>query len=157
MRAPRPRTQDIPDPARGAGPPLAHGTVAPCERPTPRHPTDDPLDSCSMSTGRLELLQGTLDLLLLKTLDLRPMHGWAIAQRVDQLSKGVFQLQQGSLYPALHRLEERGWITARWGPSENNRRARYYELTASGRRQLGVEASNWERLVAAVSQVLQTG
>jgi PadR family transcriptional regulator PadR len=110
-----------------------------------------------MSTGRLELLQGTLDLLILKTLNLQPMHGWAIAQRVEQLSTGVLQVQQGSLYPALHRLEERGWIKARWGASENNRRARYYELTAAGRKQLGVEASNWETLVSAVRQVLEAG
>ena len=110
-----------------------------------------------MSTGRLELLQGTLDLLILRTLNLQPMHGWAIAQRLEQLSTGVLQVQQGSLYPALHRLEERGWIKARWGASENNRRARYYELTASGRKQLGVEAANWETLVAAVRQVLEAG
>ena len=110
-----------------------------------------------MSTGRLEILQGTLDLLILRTVDLQPMHGWAIAQRVEQLSNGVLRLQQGSLYPALHRLEQRGWIKARWRPSENNRRARYYELTASGRRRLEVEASNWETLVAAVGRVLETG
>lgn len=110
-----------------------------------------------MSTKRLELLQGTLDLLILRTLDLQPMHGWAIAQRVEQLSKGVLQLQQGSLYPALHRLEERGWIKARWGLSENNRRSRYYELTVRGRRQLEAEAADWDLFVAAISQVLQRG
>lgn len=104
---------------------------------------------------QIDLLQGTLDLLILRTVALEPMHGWGIAQRIQQLSRDVLQVQQGSLYPALHRLEHRGWITAVWGTSENNRRARYYRLTGAGHRQLEVETSNWERVSAAVSQVLR--
>ncbi len=105
----------------------------------------------------IDLLQGTLDLLILKTLALGPMHGWAISQRIEQVSSDVLRVQQGSLYPALHRLERHGWVRARWGASENNRRARYYELTATGRKQLEVETSNWAKLAAAVAQVLQEG
>ncbi len=105
----------------------------------------------------IDLLQGTLDLLILKTLALGPMHGWAISQRIEQVSSDVLRVQQGSLYPALHRLEQHGWVRARWGASENNRRARYYELTATGRKQLEVETSNWAKLAAAVAQVLQEG
>ena len=104
----------------------------------------------------VDLLQGTLDLLILKTLALQPMHGWGIAQRIQQISRDVLQVQQGSLYPALHRLEQQGWIQAEWGASENNRRAKYYSLTKAGRRQLEVETSQWERLSAAVREVLQT-
>jgi transcriptional regulator len=104
----------------------------------------------------IELLQGTLDLLILKTLAPGPMHGWGISQRIQQISEEVLQVQQGSLYPALHRLEQRGWISAKWGASENNRRAKYYELTRAGRKQLEVETSNWEMLAAAVAQILQT-
>jgi PadR family transcriptional regulator PadR len=107
-----------------------------------------------MESDRIDLPQGTLDLLILKTLALEPQHGWAISVRVEQISGGVLQIQQGSLYPALHRLERRGWIKARWGTSENNRRAKYYELTARGRRELAVEESAWLRLTAAVAQVL---
>jgi PadR family transcriptional regulator PadR len=107
-----------------------------------------------MESDRIDLPQGTLDLLILKTVALEPQHGWAISERVQQISSGVLQIQQGSLYPALHRLERRGWIKARWGTSENNRRAKYYELTARGRRQLEVEESVWLRLTAAVAQVL---
>lgn len=103
-----------------------------------------------------DLLQGTLDLLILKTLALGPMHGWGIAQRIEQISNDVLQVQQGSLYPALHRLEQQGWIAAEWGASENNRRARYYRLTAAGRRQLERETANWARLSAAVAQILET-
>lgn len=103
---------------------------------------------------RLELPQGTLDLLILKTLALQPQHGWAISERIQQISSSVLQVQQGSLYPALHRLERRGWIKARWGASENNRRAKYYELTRSGRKQLHAEADAWRKLAAAVGQVL---
>jgi transcriptional regulator len=103
-----------------------------------------------------DLIQGTLDLLILKTVALEPQHGWAISERVQQVSRGVLQIQQGSLYPALHRLERRGWIKARWGTSENNRRAKYYELTARGRRQLAEEESAWLRLTAAVAEVLGT-
>lgn len=103
---------------------------------------------------RLELPQGTLDLLILKTLALQPQHGWAISERIQQISSSVLQVQQGSLYPALHRLERRGWIKARWGASENNRRAKYYELTRSGRKQLEAETDAWRKLAAAVGQVL---
>jgi PadR family transcriptional regulator PadR len=102
-----------------------------------------------------DILQGTLDLLILKTLALGPMHGWGISQRIQQVSREVLQVQQGSLYPALHRLEHRGWIAAEWGDSENNRKAKFYRLTRAGRKQLGVETSNWERLAAAVAQVLE--
>jgi PadR family transcriptional regulator PadR len=104
----------------------------------------------------IDLLQGTLDLLILKTLALEPMHGWGIAQRIQQISNDVLQVQQGSLYPALYRLEQQGWIRAEWGASENNRRAKYYRLTATGRRQLEREATNWTRLSAAIAQVLET-
>ena len=109
-----------------------------------------------MAEQRLDLLQGTLDLLILKTLAAGSMHGWGISQRIQQISNEVLQVPQGSLYPALHRLEERGWIKAEWGPSENNRRARYYELTRAGRKQLAVETSNWEKLAGAVAQILAT-
>ncbi|HKU23151.1 MAG TPA: PadR family transcriptional regulator [Terriglobales bacterium] len=104
----------------------------------------------------VDLLQGTLDLLILKTLALEPMHGWGIAQRIQQVSKDVLQVQQGSLYPALHRLEQQGWIEAEWRPSENNRRAKYYSLTRAGGKQLEEETANWERLSAAIRQILQT-
>lgn len=100
-------------------------------------------------------LQGTLDLLILRTLQGEPMHGWAIAQQIQLRSHDVLQINQGSLYPALHRLEERGLIAATWGTSENNRRARYYRLTAQGRRALGQETASWEEFVAAVTRVLQ--
>ena len=109
-----------------------------------------------MAPEKLDLPQGTLDLLILKTLALEPQHGWAISERVQQVSKDVLQIQQGSLYPALHRLERRGWIKARWGASENNRRAKYYELTRAGRKQLEREESAWRKLAAAVAQVLKT-
>jgi PadR family transcriptional regulator, regulatory protein PadR len=105
---------------------------------------------------KTDLLQGTLDLLILRTIALQPMHGWAISQRIQQISKDVLQVQQGSLYPALHRLEHKGWIRAEWGPSENNRRAKFYSLTKTGRKQLEEERANWERLAAAVAQVLET-
>ena len=109
-----------------------------------------------MSKPSIDLPQGTLDLLLLRTLSLEPLHGWAISERVQQTSNDVIQIQQGSLYPALHRLERRGWIKARWGSSENNRRAKYYELTKSGRRQLEVEEDAWKKLTAAIAKVLAT-
>jgi PadR family transcriptional regulator PadR len=108
-----------------------------------------------MPAQRIDLPQGTLDLLILRTLALGPQHGWAISERVQQISSDVLRILQGSLYPALHRLERRGWIKARWGTSENNRRAKYYELTRSGRRQLEVERDVWEKLTAAVAQVLK--
>lgn len=103
-----------------------------------------------------DLLQGTLDLLILRTVALEKMHGWGIARRIQQVSSEVLQVQQGSLYPALHRLERRGWIAAEWGTSDKNRRAKYYRLTEEGRAQLEVETSNWERLAAAVGQILET-
>jgi PadR family transcriptional regulator PadR len=113
--------------------------------------------SSPMPTARrIELPQGTLDLLILQALVPEPRHGWAISERVQQISSDVLRIQQGSLYPALHRLERRGWIKARWGISENNRRAKYYELTKSGRRQLEVEKDAWGRLTAAMAQVLGT-
>ncbi|MGB0036477.1 MAG: PadR family transcriptional regulator [Candidatus Acidiferrales bacterium] len=102
-----------------------------------------------------EILQGTLDLLILKTLALEPMHGWGIAQRIQQVSREVLQIQQGSLYPALYRLERRGWIRAEWGASDNNRRAKFYSLTKIGRRQLEKELAQWERLSSAVALILE--
>ena len=110
-----------------------------------------------MSEEKVELPQGTLDLLILRTLALEPQHGWAVAERLLQISSDVLRVQQGSLYPALHRLERRGWIRARWGTSDNNRRAKYYELTAAGRKQLEVGTRSWRRLVGAVAQVLDAG
>lgn len=106
---------------------------------------------------RLDLPQGTLDLLILKALSLGPQHGWAISERLHQVSRATLQVPQGSLYPALHRLERRGWISAEWGASDNNRRAKYYELTRAGRKQLETEAEQWRRLTAAVSLVLDMG
>jgi PadR family transcriptional regulator PadR len=103
-----------------------------------------------------DLVQGTLDLLILKTLALGPMHGWAVGQRIEQVSNGVLLVQQGSLYPALHRLEQQGWICAEWGESENNRRAKYYSVTRAGRKRLGDELANWERLSAAIALVVGT-
>jgi PadR family transcriptional regulator PadR len=108
-----------------------------------------------MPSARMDLPQGTLDLLILRTLALGALHGWAIAERVQQVSSDVLCIQQGSLYPALHRLERRGWIKAHWGTSENNRRAKYYELTKSGHKQLVVEKDAWEKLTVAVAQVLE--
>ena len=103
---------------------------------------------------RIELPQGTLDLLILRTLALEPQHGWGISERVQQMSSDVLRIQQGSLYPALHRLERRGWIKAYWGTSDNNRRAKYYELTKTGRLRLATERASWQRLAAVVAQVL---
>jgi transcriptional regulator len=105
---------------------------------------------------RIDLPQGTLDLLILQALVLQPQHGWAISERVQETSSDVLCIQQGSLYPALHRLERRGWIKASWGTSDNNRRAKYYELTKSGRRQLQLEKTAWKKLTAAMAQVLGT-
>ncbi len=107
-----------------------------------------------MEPNQKNLLQGTLDLLILKTLDLEPMHGWGISQRIQQVSDSVLQVNQGSLYPALHRLEEQGWIAASWKTSENNRQAKYYELTRRGRKQLAEEKDNWLRLSAAVGRIV---
>ena len=103
-----------------------------------------------------DLLQGTLDLLVLKVIALEPMHGWAIAQRIRQMSGDVLQVGQGALYPSLHKLEQNGWITAEWAVSENNRRAKYYTLTKAGRKALDLEATQWERLSAAISLVVRT-
>jgi PadR family transcriptional regulator, regulatory protein PadR len=105
---------------------------------------------------KIDLPQGTLDLLILRTLALEPQHGWAISERIQQISSDVLLVQQGSLYPALHRLERRGWIKAKWGTSENNRRAKYYELTKTGRKQLELEKDSWNKLTTAVAQVLGT-
>jgi transcriptional regulator len=103
-----------------------------------------------------DLVQGTLDLLILKTVALEPMHGWGVASRIRQVSNDVLQVNQGALYPALHRLEQQGWITAKWGESANNRRAKYYSVTPAGRRYLNQEQANWERLSAAINLVLET-
>ncbi|HEV2462343.1 MAG TPA: PadR family transcriptional regulator [Acidobacteriaceae bacterium] len=107
-----------------------------------------------MAEERLELPQGTLDLLILKALALEPMHGWAVSERLQQVSREALQVTQGSLYPALHRLERRGWVKAQWATSENNRRARYYSLTAAGLKQLAKETAAWRKLAAAVGHVL---
>ncbi len=104
----------------------------------------------------IDLPQGTLDLLILRTLALGPQHGWGISERVQQISSDVLKIQQGSLYPALHRLERRGWIKPRWGTSQNNRRAKYYELTKKGHKHLEAEQDIWKKLTAAVAQVLGT-
>ena len=106
-------------------------------------------------TASTEVLQGTLDLLILKTLALEPMHGWGIAQRIQQVSREMLQIQQGSLYPALYRLERKGLIRAEWGASDNNRRAKFYSLTKKGRAQLERELADWERLSSAVALILQ--
>jgi PadR family transcriptional regulator PadR len=109
-----------------------------------------------MKKPKSDLLQGTLDLLILKTLELEAMHGWGISLRIQQISESVLQVNQGSLYPALHRLEEQGWITANWKASENNRQAKYYALTRRGRSQLVEERENWLRLSAAVGRIVGT-
>lgn len=102
-----------------------------------------------------DLVQGTLDVLILKILALQPLHGWALSQRLKQVSGDVLQVSDGSLYPALHKLEQQGWIRAEWKPTENNRRAKFYSLTRLGRRHLEQEAANWERISAAISSVLR--
>src|SRR5438046_7550602 len=103
-----------------------------------------------------DLVQGTLDLLILKTTSLEPKHGWAIAKRIQQISKEELQVQQGSLYPALHRLEQQGWIKAHWGETEGGRKAKFYALTRSGRTQMEMELANWDRLATAIKRVVQT-
>ena len=105
--------------------------------------------------SRLDLLQGTLDLLILRTLQVGPMHGWAISERIQQISEEVLRVNQGSLYPALHRLEHQNWIKAEWGISELGRRARFYHLTVAGRKQLELETENWDRLTAAIGRILR--
>lgn len=107
-----------------------------------------------MARDQSELLQGTLELLILKTLSLQPMHGWGIAQRIQQVSRDVFQVNQGSLYPALQRMETKGWIAPEWRTTENNRRARYYVLTSAGKKQLAAERADWERSSRAVNWIL---
>jgi len=107
-----------------------------------------------MADKRIGLPQGTLDLLILKVVSLGPQHGWAISERLEQVSTGVVQVQQGSLYPALHRLERQGWIRAEWGPSDNNRNAKYYELTRAGRKQLDAETATWRTLSLTIGQIL---
>jgi transcriptional regulator len=109
-----------------------------------------------MPTEKSDLLQGTLDMLILKIVALGPVHGYGISQRIRQISKDVLQVQQGSLYPALHRLERRGWLDAEWGESENGRQAKFYKLSAGGRKQLAEEQENWQRLAVAVSLILRT-
>jgi PadR family transcriptional regulator, regulatory protein PadR len=109
-----------------------------------------------MTTSSADVLQGTLDLLILKTLSLQPMHGWGITQRIQQRSADALQVGQGSLYPALHRLEQKDWIEAEWAVTENNRKAKYYRLTAEGRRALEAETEGWRRFVGAVEMVLGT-
>jgi transcriptional regulator len=109
-----------------------------------------------MTTLKTDLLQGTLDLMVLRILDAGPNHGWGISQRIQQISQDVLRINQGSLYPALHRLEAQGWIDAEWGSSDNNRRAKYYRLTRAGKRQLAEETQNWNRLSEAIGRVLST-
>ena len=110
----------------------------------------------STSPDRSEILQGTLDLLILKVAALGPIHGYAIAQRIQQISRDVLQVQQGSLYPALHRMEAKGWLQAEWADTDTGRQAKFYSLTRAGRRQLDLETSNWERIAAAVALILRT-
>ena len=109
-----------------------------------------------MAKDKTDLLQGTLDMLILKALQLEPMHGFGISVRIRQMSDEVLQVEQGSLYPALYRLEEQGWIKAEWGVSDNNRKARFYALTAAGRKQHEAETANWERLAGAINLILKT-
>ncbi|MGD2120718.1 MAG: PadR family transcriptional regulator [Gemmatimonadota bacterium] len=108
-----------------------------------------------MTSARTDLLRGTLDMLILKTLSDGPLHGLGLSRQIDQVTDGTFQVKPGSLFPALHRMEQRGWIEGKWGESENKRRAKYYELTAAGRRQLGEEAKNWNQLVMTIAKVME--
>jgi PadR family transcriptional regulator len=109
-----------------------------------------------VNRAKADILQGTLDMLILKTLALEPAHGWGIAQRIQQVSRDVLQVNQGSLYPALYRLEQQGWIASEWGTSENNRKAKFYRLTRSGERQLEAETENWTRVSEAIARILET-
>ena len=115
-----------------------------------------PIYKGSGMSDQTDVLQGTLDLLIMRTIALAPMHGWAIAQRIQQISDDLLRVQQGSLYPALHRLEHQGWITAEWGASENNRRARYYTLTPEGKKRLTSERKEFQRMIGAIQQVLES-
>lgn len=114
------------------------------------------MDRGNKPPRQTEFMPGTLEMLILKTLTLEPMHGWGIGQRIQQLSRGVLDANQGSLYPAFQRLEQKGWIDSEWRTTENNRRAKYYRLTAAGRRAVGTEAASWRRYVEAVEFILQT-
>jgi PadR family transcriptional regulator PadR len=113
------------------------------------------LSTTDTMTSRLDLLQGTLDLLILRTLEVEPRHGWAISERIQEISRDVLRVNQGSLYPALHRLEHQGWIASEWGVSELGRRARFYKITAAGKKQLGAESEQWERFTEAVGRVMR--
>jgi len=108
-----------------------------------------------MAARKAELLRGTLDMLILKTLSLQPLHGLGLSQRIEQVTGGIFQVKPGSLFPALHRLEQEGWVVGTWGESANNRRAKYYTLTAAGRRRLGEEKRNWAHVVLAITKVME--
>ncbi len=108
-----------------------------------------------MAEARTDLLRGTLDMLILKTLSLQPLHGLGVSQRIEQVTGGVFQVKPGSLFPALHRLEQEGWVEGSWGESANNRRAKYYRLTAAGKRRLGEEKRNWAQVVLAITRVME--
>jgi len=110
-----------------------------------------------MSDGKTDLVRGTLDMLILKTLTLQPMHGLGISRRIEQITNGVFQVKPGSLFPALKRMEQEGWIAGAWRESENNRRAKYYKLTSAGKRRLGVERQNWAQVALAITRVMETG
>jgi len=149
-----------PRPALGTVPALSRGTVpnSHCLLPLRFYKTRAifPVEAKGEQMGdeRLELPQGTLDLLILRTLALGPQHGWAVSERIQQISSDVLQVQQGSLYPSLHRLERRGLVKARWGASDNNRKAKFYELTAAGRKQLDADARSWRKLAGAIAQVL---
>ena len=109
-----------------------------------------------MANSRTDLMQGTLELLILKTLARESMHGYGIVQRIHEITEDLLKVEDGSLYPALYRMEERGWVTSEWGLSENNRRAKFYELTRAGRKQLEAERANWERISQAITRILQT-
>jgi PadR family transcriptional regulator PadR len=119
-------------------------------------PVDTPQENQEMAESRAEVLQGTLDLIVLKTLEaLGPIHGYGIARRIEQVSEDLLQMNQGTLYPALLRLEQKGWITSKWGNSENNRRAKFYSLTKAGRKQLAAETESWARMSAIIGRLLQ--
>jgi len=136
--------------------PLHSLAVANVQRPSILHYRNPHPNMKVCSLKAFQVPQGTLDLLILKTLALGPQHGWAVSERIQQVSSEVLRVQQGSLYPALHRLERKGWIKAKWGSSENNRRAKYYELTAAGKKQLAADEVSWKTLTDAVALILGT-
>jgi PadR family transcriptional regulator, regulatory protein PadR len=150
--AEKPRQYGNADPRWGS----PRNTISPLHFYSRGYTTHVEAEGEKMTDRHIDLPQGTLDLLILRALAPGPQHGWAISERVQQVSSDVLKIQQGSLYPALHRLERRGWIKAQWGTSENNRRAKYYELTRSGKKQLEVEMDSWQKLTAAVAQVLES-